>query len=185
MEGEGRTFIVEHGLCFGIVSVHLSLLTLLYGWLRGIYSRANGRYARKIAVESYFFNSLLIVFGGAEGDLTRFASRGAPSPCVLPWWIREILSLMHPLVRSPYCQNKKGWPWVNPLIVLVELRGIEPLTPRLPASCSPSWATAPLLIAERTFYNITCRCLSREKKAGAGKGRYNLTPWGHGEFKPE
>jgi hypothetical protein len=27
---------------------------------------------------------------------------------------------------------------VNSLIFLVELRGIEPLTPRLPALCSPS-----------------------------------------------
>ena len=35
-------------------------------------------------------------------------------------------------------ENGAGDPVANPAISMVELRGIEPLTPRLPALCSPS-----------------------------------------------
>ena len=35
-------------------------------------------------------------------------------------------------------ENGAGDPVANPVISMVELRGIEPLTPRLPALCSPS-----------------------------------------------
>jgi hypothetical protein len=36
------------------------------------------------------------------------------------------------LVRSPPPKTKRADLSVNPVIVLLELRGIEPLTPRLP-----------------------------------------------------
>ncbi len=49
----------------------------------------------------------------------------------------EVLSML--TGKNWYSQMKKGWLLkANPFEDLVELRGIEPLTPRLPALCSPS-----------------------------------------------
>ncbi len=61
------------------------------------------------------------------------ASQGGQPPCGIPRSMREILSLKLPLVQSPLHENKKGRSYNDqPLFILVELRGIEPLTPRLP-----------------------------------------------------
>ena len=60
-------------------------------------------------------------------------------------------------VRSSHLSYRPSWKFRSDSFLqttMVEMRGIEPLTPCLQSRCSPSWATPPYLVIEVSLHRL-------------------------------
>ena len=103
---------------------------------------------------------------GLEPPTSRLSGARSNHLSYAPLWL--ISSFLHralPSLFFKYPQASPSWydcdpwdPWHRAVAVgpcrLVEMKGIEPLTPCLQGRCSPSWATPPYLGIQLTFQSL-------------------------------